>query len=127
MRARTIGVLGNAVTSAGSSVTKREGWIEAFYVIAMVAFMAGFVGAVVFPVPNQSYIPYPNGTAETIPEAVVDFFVIAVGGAGVYLAYLTGRQSTKPRNVNMYLGLALLLLVVSVFVGIDMAILKGFG
>jgi hypothetical protein len=33
----------------------------------------------------------------------------------------------RPRTVNLYLGLALLLLVVAVFVGIDMAILKGFG
>lgn len=125
--ARTIGALRNAVISVGSSVTKRGGWIETLYVIAMVAIMAGFVGAIAFPVPNQSYIPYPSGTAETIPEAVVDSFVIAVGGAGVYLAYLSGRQSTRPRNVTMYLGLALLLLVVSMFTGIDMAVLKGFG
>ena len=89
--------------------------------------MAGFIDAVVFPVPNQSYIPFPSGSAMTIPEAVLNAFVIAVGAAGIYLVYLSGRQTAKTRTVNMYLGLALLLLIVSVFTGIDMAILKGFG
>lgn len=124
---RTIGALGNAVAGLGSSVTRRGGLIQAVYVIIMVGVMAGFVNALVFPVPNQSYIPYPSGTAETIPEAFVDAFVIAVGGAGIYLTYLSGRQTTASRTVNLYLGLALLLLVVSLFTGIDMAILKGFG
>ena len=89
--------------------------------------MAGFVNAVVFPVSNQSYIPYPNGSAQTIPEAIVDAFVIVVGAAGIYLTYLSGRQTTRSRTVNLYLGLALLLIVVSIFTGIDMALLKGFG
>jgi nitrogen fixation/metabolism regulation signal transduction histidine kinase len=89
--------------------------------------MAGFVSAVVFPVPNQSYIPYPGSTAQTIPEGIVDAFVIVVGAAGIYLVYLSGRQTVRTRTVNLYLGLAILLLVVSVFTGIDMAILKGLG
>ena len=101
--------------------------IQALYAVFLVALMAGFVDAVVFPVPNQSYIPYPSGSAMTIPEAIVDAFVITVGAAGIYLVYMSGRQTTKTRTVNLYLGLALLLIVVSVFAGIDMAILKGFG
>ena len=89
--------------------------------------MAGFVTAIVYPTPNQTYIPYPNGQAETIPEAIVNAFVIFAGGAGVYLVYLSGRQTVRSRTVNLYLGLALLLLVVAIFAGIDLAILKGFG
>ncbi|HUI24086.1 MAG TPA: hypothetical protein VLY82_06830 [Nitrososphaerales archaeon] len=108
-------------------MTRGGGLIEAVYIIILIALMAGFVNAVVFPVPNQSYIPYPGGSAMTIPEAIVDAFVIVVGGAGVYLVYQSGRQTVRSRTVNLYLGLALLLLVVAVFVGIDMAILKGFG
>ncbi|MDG7007239.1 MAG: hypothetical protein JRN06_03210 [Nitrososphaerota archaeon] len=125
--AKTIGALKDEVVGVGSSVTKREGFVQAAYLTVMVAVMAGFVGALIFPVSNQSYIPYPSGTAETIPEAFVDSFVIAVGGAGIYITYLSGRQTTSSRTVDMYLALALLLLVVSVFAGIDMAILKGFG
>lgn len=124
---RTIGALRDAVVGFVSSVTRRGGLIQALYVLLIVGLTAGFVNAVVFPVPNQSYIPYPGGSAETIPEAIVDASVIIVGGAGIYLAYLSGRQTVRTRTVNLYLGLALLLIVVSLFTGIDLAILKGFG
>jgi hypothetical protein len=124
---KTIGALKDYLTRLVSSLTRGGGLIEALYIVILVALMAGFVNAVVFPVANQSYIPYPASSAMTIPEAIVDAFVIIVGGAGVYLVYQSGRQTVRSRTVNLYLGLALLLLVVSVFVGIDMAILKGFG
>ncbi len=124
---RTIGALKNSIVGSISSLTRGGGLIQTLYVVILVALMAGFVNAAVFPVPNQSYIPYPNGSAQTIPEAIVDAFIIVVGGAGIYLVYLSGRQTVRSRTVNLYLGLALLLLVVSVFTGIDMAILKGFG
>ena len=124
---KTIGALKDSLTRIFSSLTRGAGLIEAVYIVILVALMAGFVNEIVFPVPNQSYIPYPGSGAMTIPEAIVDAFVIIVGGAGVYLVYQSGRQTARSRTVNLYLGLALLLLVVAVFVGIDMAILKGFG
>jgi len=124
---KTIGALRDSLAHLISSLTRGGGLIEALYIIVLVALMAGFVNAVVFPVANQSYIPYPGSSAMTIPEAIVDAFVIVVGGAGIYLVYQSGRQTVRSRTVNLYLGLALLMLVVAVFVGIDMAILKGFG
>jgi len=124
---RTIGALKDSLAHLISSLTRGSGLIEVLYIIILVALMAGFVNAVVFPVANQSYIPYPGSSAMTIPEAIVDAFVIVVGGAGIYLVYQSGRQTVRSRTVNLYLGLALLMLVVAVFVGIDMAILKGFG
>jgi len=124
---RTVGALKDALVDFVSSLTRGGGLIQALYVVFLVALMAGFVNAVFFPVPNQSYVPYPSSSAMTIPEAIVDAFVIIVGGAGIYLVYQSGRQTVRSRTVNLYLGLALLLLVVSVFTGIDMAILKGFG
>jgi nucleoside recognition membrane protein YjiH len=124
---KTIGALKDALLGVVSSLTRGGGLIQAIYIAFLVALMAGFVNAVVFPVSNQSYIPYPLSSAMTIPEAIVDAFVIVIGGAGIYLVYQSGRQTARSRTVNLYLGLALLLLVVSVFTGIDMAILKGFG
>jgi hypothetical protein len=123
---RTVGALKDALLGFISSLTRGGGLIQALYVILLVALMAGFVNAVVFPVPQQSYIPYPSTSAMTIPEAIINAFVIVVGGAGIYLVYQSGRQTVRSRTVNLYLGLALLLLVVAVFTGIDMAHLKGF-
>jgi hypothetical protein len=124
---RTVGALTDWFLGFVTSLTRGGGLIQALYVIFIVALMAGFINAAVFPVANQSYIPYPGGSAMTIPEAVINAFVIIVGAAGIYLTYLSGRQTTRSRTVNLYLGLALLLIVVSVFVGIDMALAKGFG
>ena len=124
---KTVGAVKDALVGYISSLTRGGGLIQTLYVIFLVALMAGFFNAVVFPVSIQSYIQYPSGSAQTIPEAIVDAFIIVVGGAGIYLVYLSGRQTVRSRTVNLYLGLALLLLVVSVFTGIDMAILKGFG
>ena len=124
---KTIGALKITLTRFVSSLTRGGGLLEGVYIVALVALMAGFVNAVVFPVSSQSYIPDPSSSAMHIAEAIVDAFVIVVGAAGIYLVYQSGRQTVRSRTVNLYLGLALLLLVVAVFVGIDMAILKGFG
>ncbi len=124
---KTVGALKDRLLEFGSSITKRAGLLQLLYVLFVVALAAGFINAVVFPVPNQSYIPYPGGSAETVPEAIIDSFVIIVGGAGIYLAVLSGRQTVRTRTVSLYLGLALLLIIVSLFTGIDLAILKGYG
>ena len=124
---KTVGALRGAVAGFITTVTRGGGLLQLLYVLFVVGLMAGFINAVVFPVPNQSLVVYPSGGAQTIPEAVLDAFVIFVGGAGVYMAYVSGRQTTRARTVNLYLGLGLLMIVVSVFTGIDLAILKGFG
>lgn len=124
---KSVGALTGWFMDFVASITRGSGLMQGLYVLLVVALMAGFVNALVYPLPNQTYIPYPSGSGQTIPEAVVDAFVIATGGAGIYVTYLSGRQTVKPRTVNLYLGIALLLLVVSIFTGIDMAILKGFG
>jgi hypothetical protein len=124
---KTIGSLRNGAVSVLGSLTRRGGILQTVYVLVLVGLLAGFVTALVYRVPNQTYIPYPNSQAETIPEAVINSFVIITGGAGIYLVYLSGRQTVRTRTVNLYLGLALLLLVVSIFAGIDLALLKGFG
>lgn len=124
---KTIGAAREGAVGLLGSLTRQGSVVQVLYLLVLVGLMAGFVTALVYPVPNQTYIPYPNGQAETIPEAVVNAFVIFAGGGGIYLVYLSGRQTVRSRTVNLYLGLALLLLVVAVFAGIDLAILKGFG
>ena len=80
---RTIGEVKDSFLGFVSSITRGGGLIQALYVLLLVALMAGFIDAVVFPVPNQSYIPFPSGSAMTIPEAVLNAFVIAEGAAGI--------------------------------------------
>ncbi len=123
----TVGALKDWLLGIFSSAKREIGLLQLLYVIIVVGLMAGFINAVVFPVPNQTYIVYPSGGAQTVAEALVDSFVIAVGGAGIYMTYISGRQTTRARTVNLYLGLALLLIAVSVLTGIEIAVLKGLG
>jgi heme/copper-type cytochrome/quinol oxidase subunit 3 len=113
--------LGRRLGGVGS----RVGLVQLLYVIAVVALMAGFIDAVFFPVANQAQIVQPGPGAQTIPEAVLDAFVIMIGSAGIYLAYISGRQTTRARMVNLYLGVALMLIALSIFTGTYLSILKG--
>lgn len=124
---RTVGSVRDAVANAFSRLSKRGNLIQLIYVVLLVGFVAGFIDAVFFPVADQSYVIWPGIGEQTIPEAVIDFFVVAVGGGGIYLAYLSGRQTTSPRMVNFYLALALMLIAISLLAGMEIAILKGYG
>jgi len=124
---RTIGALKNSLSGALSSATRGGGLLQLLYVLAIVGLMAGFINAVFFPLSNQSLIVYLGIGSQTIPESLIDAFVIMVGGAGIYLTYVSGRQTTRARTVNLYLGLALLLIAVSLLTGVEVTILKQFG
>ena len=121
----TVGALRNALGGALGSILSRTGVLQIIYIVALVALMGGFVNAVFFPLPNQGQIIYPGTGSQTIPEAVLDASVILIGGVGIYVAYVSGRQTTRSRMVNLYLGVALLLIALSVFMGLYLTILKG--
>ncbi|MDV3292930.1 MAG: hypothetical protein LYZ70_01510 [Nitrososphaerales archaeon] len=122
---RTVGAARSALAKALGPLLSRTGLVQFFYVLGLVALMGGFVNAVFFPVPNQGLIVYPGGGSQTIPEAVLDVCVILLGGAGIYITYISGRQTTRSRMVNLYLGIALLLIAISMFMGIFLSHLKG--
>jgi hypothetical protein len=98
--------------------------LSVVYLLILVGIMGGFVNAFTQVVPDQGAVVYPGAGYQTIAEATLDSFVIILGGAGVYLTYVSGRQTTRARAVNMYLGLALLLLVVSLLAGTQLFLLK---
>jgi predicted ABC-type sugar transport system permease subunit len=122
---RASGALRTALTRTLGTVYTRGGLVQLLYVLVVVALMAGFIDAVFFPIPNQAQIVSPGPGAQTIPEAVIDSFVILIGSAGIYIAYISGRQTTKSRMVSLYLGFALILIAISVFMGVYLSILKG--
>lgn len=121
----TIGALRNALGGAVGSLTSRTGLVQILYVVALVALMGGFVNAVFFPLSNQGQIIYPGAGSQTVPEAILDASVVILGGAGIYVTYISGRQTTRARMVNLYLGIALLLIALSVFMGLYLTHLKG--
>ena len=124
---KTVGALKKTLWRIFGSANRGGSFVQLLYVLAVVGLMAGFINSVFFPVANQGIIVYPGGGAQTIPEMVIDSFVIIMGGSGIYLTYVSGRQTTRARAVNLYLGLALLLIAVSLFTGIQLALIKGYG
>ena len=122
---RTVGALWSLLKRSATSATNRWGAIQLLYVLVVVALMAGFVNAVVLPVPNQTVAVYPTTGAQTFPETFIDAMVILLGGAGIYLTYMSGRQTTRSRMVNLYLAVALMLIAISVLTGLYLVNIKG--
>lgn len=103
----------------------RASWFESLYVLGLVALLAGSMSAAFTPPSAQGQLIYPGSGAQTIPETFLYASVILLGAVGVYVAYLSGRYTTKPRLVNAYLAVSMLLLLVSVVVGITIVNIKG--
>lgn len=122
---RTIGALWGLLWRTATSVANRWGVVQLLYVLVVIGLMAGFVNAVVLPLPNQGEAVYPGAGAQTIPETFIDAMVILMGGAGIYLTFISGRQTTKSRMVNLYLAFALMLVAVSLLMGLYLVSLKG--
>ena len=95
----------------------RSGWVEVLYIIALVVMSAGTVNALIQPV-NVGYVIFPSSGGQSATETVVDAFVLLLGAAGVYISYLSGRQTTKSRMVNFFLIIGLFLVVTALYIGI---------
>jgi hypothetical protein len=91
--------------------------VELLYIIALVIMSAGTVNAIIQPV-NVGYVIFPSTGGQSATETVVDSFVLLLGAGGVYLSYLSGRQTTKTRMVNFFLVIGLFLIVAALYIGI---------
>ncbi len=121
---RAEGVLRKALRGGGPLFSNRERWVQLLYVLAIVAFAAGLVNAAVQPV-DQRYVIFPGRGSQSISETVINMFAILLGAGGFYVSYLSGRQTTKPRLVNFYLILALLLIASATYLGFYVYTSKG--
>ena len=99
-------------------------WIQVLYLLGIIAFSAGLVNAAVQPV-DQRYVIFPQKGFQSISETVINAFAILLGASGIYVAYLSGRQTTKPRMANFYLILALMLIATGMYIGIYVYNSKG--
>lgn len=122
---RVFGTLRRSVLrGTGFLALSRGRWIQFLYLLGIVAFSAGLVNAAVQPV-DQRYVIFPGRGSQSISETVIDAFAILLGATGIYISYLSGRQTTRPRMVNFYLILALLLLLTAMYIGIYVYSTKG--
>lgn len=98
-----------------SELEKR--WMEVLYILGIVLMTSGIVSALIQPV-NFGYVIFPSTGAQSATETGVDALAILIGAVGVYVSYLSGRQTTKARMVNFYLAIGLILVAIAVYIGI---------
>lgn len=99
------------------STTVKNNLIEFIYVAGIIVMSAGLVSALVSPTP-QSYIIYPSRSGQSIAETVIYSMAMALGFAGLYMSYLSGRQTVKPRLVGFFLILGLIMMTVAIYIEI---------
>ena len=109
--------MGKAADKSGLVAEIRNDWMQVVYILGIVLMTAGLVSAVIQPV-NFGYVIFPSAGAESATETGVDSLTVIIGAVGIYISYLSGRQTTKPRMVNFLLGIGLLLIAISVYIGI---------
>jgi hypothetical protein len=109
--------LDKAAGKSGLFGELRNQWMAILYILGMVVLTAGIVCAAIEPV-NFGYVIFPSSGAQSATETGVDALALLVGAAGIYVSYLSGRQTTKPRMVNFYLAIGLLLIAIAVYIGI---------
>ena len=108
----------NKVTDKnGLAAEVKERWIEVLYLIGIVLLTAGLVNAAIDPV-NIGYVIFPSSGAQSATETGVDALALLIGSIGIYLSYMSGRQTTKSRMVNFYLTIGLLMIAIAVYMGI---------
>lgn len=95
----------------------RNRWMEILYVLGIILMTAGLVNAVLQPV-NIGYVIFPSSSDQSATETGVDALALIIGAAGVYLSYLSGRQTTQSRMVNFYLAISIMLIGIAVYIGI---------
>jgi hypothetical protein len=106
--------LGQGAERSGFSTLVRNRWIEFLYIAGIVVMAGGVVSALANPVPS-TYIIYPGRDAQSIPETVINAMALLMGFGGLYLSYLSGRQTVKPRLVGFFLILGLLLIAGAIY------------
>ena len=106
---------GKSAERTGLSTTVRNNWIEVVYIAGIIVMSAGIVSALASPVP-QSYIIYPGRNGQTIAETVINSFALLLGFGGLYLSYLSGRQTVKPRLVGFFLTLGVLMIAGAIYI-----------
>jgi len=107
--------LGKLVERSGVSTQIENNWIEVVYVAGIIIMSAGIVSALASPT-DQSYIIYPSRSGQSIAETVIYMMAMVLGFGGLYISYLSGRQTVKPRLVGFFLTLGLIMIAAAIYI-----------
>jgi hypothetical protein len=103
------------VERSGVSTQIENNWIEVVYVAGIIIMSAGIVSALASPT-DQSYIIYPSRSGQSIAETIIYMMAMVLGFGGLYLSYLSGRQTIKPRLVGFFLTLGLIMIAAAIYI-----------
>jgi len=106
--------LSKGVERSSITNTIKNDWIEFIYIAAVVVMAAGIVTALAAPV-DQSYLIFPSATGQSIAETFLNSMALGMGAVGLYISYLSGRQTVKPRMVGFFLILGLILIGAAIY------------
>lgn len=107
--------LGKVAERSGVSTTVKNNLIEVLYIAGIVVMSAGIVSALASPV-NQSYMIYPATNGETVSEMAIYSMAMLLGFGGLYISYLSGRQTVKARLVPFFLTLGLIMIGIAIYI-----------
>jgi hypothetical protein len=112
--------------NSGLAAFLRVRWIPYLCISAVVIMAAGIVNTAVQSSGVSSTLTiYPGSGFQSIPETAINIFDLFLGAGGIYLAYLSRRQTTRPRMTGFYLLLGLTLLGIALYMGIYIVGAKG--
>lgn len=102
--------------------------LPVLYLAAIVALSAGLENAILEG-SNPSFAGIsilPTAGAQTWNETFINILVIILGSMGLYVMYLTGRQTVRQRSSGAYLFLGLIVVLVALTLGLFLLAAKGF-
>lgn len=113
-RVRGIGFVRSASKASISNVLKERG-LEIVYMIVFFTFAAGVVNGLLEGTDErvQSFVIYPGRGIQTPPETFMYFFAMILGTLGVYLLYMSGRQTVRKRISDFYIMLGFTVLLIA--------------
>lgn len=107
-------------------VLKHRG-LEMLYLLVLLALSAGIVNTILEGMRPEfaGAVILPNRAAQTMSEVVINIFTIVLGTAGVYLIYVSGRQTLRHRVANLYMLLGFTTILLALFIGLYIVGIKG--
>lgn len=126
-RVRHSGIARRRSSLALYSIIRQRG-LEIAYLLALFTLSAGIFNTLLegSRYEGSGQIILRFRAAQTFTEFLINFFTLLVGTGGVYLIYLSGRQTFRHRLTTLYMLLGFAGLLIAVAVGVLTLQTKGY-